>query len=129
MEDRSPSPPPAPVDRRVSNLRRRSSMGQSVRKSRSIIGLSFEDQIAAIASTASIEQKILQITSTSWSTASRIVQYEYDNQETNEDSAQADLADHVLKSLGKMMIKNETLQNVKHCVEDMVKCSDTKPPK
>ena len=83
MEERSPSPPPmqAPVDRRVSNLRRRSSMGQSVRKSRSIIGLPFEDQIAAIgknmltilllriyqfsvsASTASIAQKLLQITS------------------------------------------------------------------
>ena len=104
-------------------------MGQSVRKSRSIIGLSFEDQIAAIASTASIEEKILQITATSWSTASRIVQYAYDNQEANEDSAQADLVDHVLKSLGKMMIKNETLQSVKNCVGDMIKCSDTEPPK
>ena len=56
MEERSPSPPPmqAPVDRRVSNLRRRSSMGQSVRKSRSIIGLPFEDQIAAIGKTIDI---------------------------------------------------------------------------
>ena len=152
MEERSPSPPPmqAPVDRRVSNLRRRSSMGQSVRKSRSIIGLPFEDQIAAIgknidifalayffqsifcisASTASIEQKLLQITSTSWSTAARLVQHEYDNQDATEDNPQADLADHVAKTLGRLMIKNETLQSVKQKVQEMVQCSDdAKPPK
>ena len=128
MEERSPSPPP--VNRRVSNLRRRSSMGQSVRKSRSIIGLSFEDQIAAIASTASIEQKLLQITSTSWSTAARLVQHEYDNQDAVGDNPQADLADHVAKTLGRLMVKNETLQKAKQSVEDMVKCSDdAKPPK
>ena len=128
MEERSPSPPP--VNRRVSNLRRRSSMGQSVRKSRSIIGLSFEDQIAAIASTASIEEKLLQITSTSWSTAARLVQHEYDNQDAIGDNPQADLADHVAKTFGRLMVKNETLQNAKTSVQDMVKCSDdAKPPK
>ena len=68
MGDRSPSPP---VDRRVSSLRRRSSMGHSVRKSRSIIGLPFEDQIAAIPTTASIEEKLLQIVAKSWATATR----------------------------------------------------------
>jgi len=46
-------------------------MGHSVRKSRSIIGLPFEDQIAAISTTASIEEKLMQIVSTSWSTAAR----------------------------------------------------------
>ena len=48
-------------------------MGHSVRKSRSIIGLPFEDQIAAIPTTSSIEEKILKIVATSWSTASRLV--------------------------------------------------------
>ena len=48
-------------------------MGHSVRKSRSIIGLPFEDQIAAIPTTSSIEEKILKIVATSWSTAARLV--------------------------------------------------------
>ena len=71
-------------------------MGHSVRKSRSIIGLPFEDQISAISKSSTFEDKLLQIVSTSWSTASRLVQHEYDNQEdVSGDNPQADLADHI----------------------------------
>jgi len=129
MGDRSPSPP---IDRRVSSLRRRSSMGHSVRKSRSIIGLPFEDQIAAISTTASIEQKLMQIVATSWSTAARLVQHEYDNQEACEDNPQADLVDHIRNEMARkpISVKHENLMSVKDMIGQMAKeCEQKKPQK
>ena len=60
-------PPSPPIDKRIAALKRRSSMGHSIRKSRSIIGITFEDQISAIPKNASVQEKLLQITNMAWS--------------------------------------------------------------
>ena len=104
-------------------------MGHSVRKSRSIIGLPFEDQIAALNKSASIQDKLLQIVNISWNTAARLVHQEYDNQDSTGDNPQADLVVHVRNSLaGKPLIKAETLTHVKSCVDDMARECEKKTP-
>ena len=117
------------MDPKMSNLRRRSSMGHSVRKSRSIIGLPFEDLIAAIPKNSSTEEKILKIVSTSWTTNCQIIQHEYD--EAEEDNSQADLADFVRNQLSqKPLIKHETLLKVKEKIGEMtLECKKQKPQK
>lgn len=130
-KDRSPSPPPQIMDKRVASLKRRSSMGQSVRKSRSIIGMPFEDQISAIPKTTSVEERLLQIVSASWTTAARAVQVEYDNQDVHEDNPQADLVDHLRNSFAgrPILMNNQTLMDCKESIQKMSKeCKDGKKP-
>lgn len=130
-EERSPSPPPPPMDKRVSTLKRRSSMGQSVRKSRSIIGMPFEDQITSISKTASVEEKLLQIVSASWTTAARAVQLEYDAHDVTEDNPQADLVDHIRNAFAgrPVMMRNQTLMDCKESIGSMMKeCQDGRKP-
>ena len=104
-------------------------MGHSIRKSRSIIGITFEDQISAIPKNASVQEKLLQITNTAWSAALRSVQQEYDD--ASEDNPQADLSDHIQKTM-RINMTNDTLVQVTDLIEKMtseVASSGQKPQK
>ena len=114
----------------IAALKRRSSMGLSIRKSRSIVGLTFEDHIAAIPKNASIQDKLLQITSASWSTALRFVQQEFE-EDTSIDNPQADLSDHIHKTM-KINMSTDTLNRMTSCIQQMcseVASSGQKPEK
>jgi hypothetical protein len=95
-------------------------MGHSVRKSRSIIGITFEDQVSVINKSASVEERLLQIATASWSAASRLVQQEYDSQEASDDNPQADLVDHVRNTVArKPLMTSNTLIQMKEFVSQM----------
>ena len=105
-------------------------MGLSIRKSRSIVGLTFEDHIAAIPKNASIQDKLLQITSASWSTALRFVQQEFE-EDTSIDNPQADLSDHIHKTM-KINMSTKTLNLMTSSIQQMcseVASSGQKPEK
>ena len=122
-------PPSPPIDKRIAALKRRSSMGHSIRKSRSIIGITFEDQISAIPKTASVQEKLLQITNMAWSATQRLVQQEYED--ATEDNPQADLSDHIQKNM-KVGLSNTALMQMTELIDQMtseVAASGQKPEK
>lgn len=106
--DKSPSPiREEALVRDKKNLRRKSSMAHSIRRSRSMTGIAFEDQVGAIDTSAPVSDKLSQLASISLSAASRSVQREYDN--IIDDNPQADLVDHLKSRLGMTPLLSDKL--------------------
>ncbi len=128
MADRDRSPSPI-RDKKVAALRRKSSLGHSIRKSRSVYGIAFEDQVSALNKNSSIEERLLQITSMSLAAATRLLQQDYDSQDASEENPQADLSDHIRSKVGgRPLIDAELLTKLKESASKMAKCGDKHEP-
>lgn len=94
-------------ERRRMALRRRSSLANSIRRSQSIVGISFEDQISALDTSTPIPDRLAQVFNLALSATCRALQTKH---EEGDDEHLASLVEHVRTSLikrGPVLVKDD----------------------